>query len=327
MSARSHSCAALRRYATAAAGLLLLGCSEFATSPPEAPVPLAPPTPAQLAAHVPTFDIAADAGEFADMMARYREDVEVDAAVSMWRGGTEVLSAEPAEIQVRGNASSHYPLKSLGVKLDDAYDNARGDLLHVPDLLPDHSLAELRNVRLRNGGNDFVFTLIKDLGYSRMIAASDLAVVPYYGEPAAAFVNGEFYGLLNLRTEGNANGLSRLLGISKRDLLLAELNQADDPITAPAFEVKAGDGAVFRALEAAIDAGDRAAAMAAVDEVSFTDFVIAHTLFGVADWPHNKRQGLRQDRGPPPLYGLRLRPRRRKRPRPRTALPHPRTRS
>ena len=268
----------------AAAALAAGACSDFEVAPEEVTASEAPPTPGQLAAHVPTFDIAADAGAFAEMMARYGEDVEIDAAVTMWRGAGEVLSAEPAELQIRGNASAAFPLKSLGVKLDDDFDNAAGDLLRVPAVLPGHSLAALRNFRLRNGGNDFVFTLLKDLGYARMVAASDLRVVPIYGEPAAAFVNGEFYGLLNLRTEGNANGVSRLTGIRKRELLLAEINNGEGR---QPFEVKRGDTAVFRGLEAAIAAGDRPAAMSAIDEEGFIDFVLVHTLLGVNDWPWN----------------------------------------
>ena len=257
--------------------LALASCSAFETVPEEDPLPveLAPVT--EFAAHLPTFDIRVDAEAFAEMTARYTEDIELEAEVWLWRGAREILSGAPAEIQVRGNASARFPLKSLGVKLDEGFDNGRRDLLDAPHVLPGQSLSELRNFRLRNGGNDFVGTLIKDLGYARMLAASGLRVAPIYGEPAAAFVNGEFYGLLNLRTEGNANGVSRLLEIRKRDLLLAEVNYVGGATEAQPFEVKHGDVEVFRQLEADIRAGDRAAALAAVDEAGFIDFVLVHT--------------------------------------------------
>ena len=277
----------LSALALAAVAALPSACSDFGTVPTETPAPLPPPTPATLAAHVPTFDIAVDAAAFADMMARYEEDVELEAAVTMWRGGTEVLTAAPAEIQIRGNASAAFPLKSLGVKLDDAFDNSSRALLEVPTVSGGHSLDELRNFRLRNGGNDFLGTLLKDLAYARMVAASDLRVVPVYGETAAALVNGEFYGLVNLRTEGNANGLSRLLDIRKRDIVLAEINLAEGATEAQPFEVKDGDERIFRRLEAAIRGGDRAAAMALVDEGSFVDFVLVHAIFAHGDWPDN----------------------------------------
>ena len=280
------------------ASLLLAGCSEFAVAPaPEGPVSAAP-TVEHLSAHVPTFDISADAGAFADMLARFEDDVEIEAAVSLHRGGREVFTAAPAEIQVKGNGSAGFALKSLGVKLEDARDNRDRRTLDAPALLPGHRLDEVRSFRLRNGGNDFLHTLLKDLGYARMVAASDLAVVPYYGEPAAAFVNGEFYGLLNLRTEGNANGLSRVTGIRKRDLLLAEVNFVPDAAEAQAFEVKEGDPAVFAQFEAAIRDADHAAAMSMVDEASFIDFVLVHTVFGIGDWPWNNVRVYGETGGP-----------------------------
>ena len=262
-------------------------CTSLEVVPEDVPAPLPPATPEAFAAHVPTFEIDADPAAFAEMLARYDEDVEIDATVTMRRGGREVLAARAAELQVRGNGSAHFAMKSLGVKLDDEYDNADADLMSVPEVLPGQSLRRLRNFRLRNGGNDFPFTLLKDLGYARMVAAADLRVLPYYGEPAAAFVNGAFYGLVNLRTEGNANAVSRLTGIRKRDLLLAEVNSREGAAEPQAFEVKRGDTAVFRALERAIREGRRAEAMALVDEASLIDFVLVHTLFGIGDWPWN----------------------------------------
>ena len=229
---------------------------------------------------MPTYEIDVDAAAFRDMLARYTEDIELPARVTLRRGARVAIAAAPAEIQVKGNFSAAFPLKSLGIKLDDEVDNADGLVLDCPDLLDGHSLARVRSLRLRNGGNDFTGTLLKDLAYARLVAGSDLAVVPYYGEPAAAFVNGEFYGLLNARSEGNANGLSRLLGVRKRDLDLAELDDA------PRFGVKEGDGEVFARLERALRDGDRAAAMRLVDEESFTDFLLTGALFAVWDWPY-----------------------------------------
>ena len=242
-------------------------------------VPPAAPTPAALSADVPVFDIRGDSAALANMRERFLEDIEVAVTVDVYRDGARVLDARGAEVQVKGSGSAYYPLKSLGIKFDEDIDNGDGRLLTVPEVLRGHDLGELRAVRLRNGGQDFHGTLVKDLAYARLMAGADLAVVPLYGEPAAAFVNGAFYGLLNLRTESNANGLSRLLGVRKRDLHLGEVEDHYE------FFVKAGDGAPFRALAAAVRAEDREAALALVDEASFIDFVLAGTIFSTWPWP------------------------------------------
>ena len=240
---------------------------------------------ADLSQALPTFHFEVDSLDFADMLARYNEPIELAAHVSLWRGDRLVLNRERAEIKVKGGHSRLQPLKSLGIKLDDKVDNTDASVLQVPALLHGHRLDELRSFRLRNGGGDFTGTMLKDLAYARMVAASDLKVVPYYGEPAAAFVNQEFYGLLNLRTEGNANALSQLLHVPKHELIIAELD-GDEMSGAEAFDVKHGDERVFRTLEAAIAANDREAALALVDEASFVDFVLTGTMFAVWDWPY-----------------------------------------
>lgn len=262
------------------AALAGTACTRFETGGPDAPaVALAEATPAILSDYVPTFELRVDEAAFADMLARFDEDVEVPLDVSMWRDGERVLAPRPAEVQVKGNFSATFALKPLGIKLDDAVDNPAGRLFRVPALLPGQRLDRLKSLRLRNGGNDFTGTLLKDLAYGRVVAASGLDVVAVYGEPAAAFVNGDFYGLLNLRSEGNGHGVSRLLGVDKDRLALAELDEA------PQFDVKDGDPERFRALERAIRAGDVAYLRDAIDASSFIDFAIVGTVFAAWDWP------------------------------------------
>ena len=254
----------------------LVACEEYVdvgSASPEAP------TPQALSAHVPVFDLRGDSSALADMMSRFLEEVRVGVTVRVFRDGALVLEETRAEVQVKGSGSAYYPLKSLGIKFEDDVDNAAGRLIDVDGVMAGHHLREVRALRLRNGGQDFAGTLVKDLAYARLIAGAGLDVVPLYGEPAAAFVNGEFYGLLNVRSESNANGLSRLLGVRKRDLHLGEIEDHYD------FFVKAGDGAPFRALAAAVRAGDRDAAIALVDEGSFVDFVLAGTIFSTWPWP------------------------------------------
>jgi hypothetical protein len=44
-----------------------------------------------------------------------------------------------------------------------------------------------------------------------------------YAEQTVVFVNNKFLGIMNLRTEANTNGMSRLYGVSKSDITLAKI--------------------------------------------------------------------------------------------------------
>jgi len=232
-----------------------------------------------LSSHVPTFDLRVSEAEFAEMSEHYLADIKVPIVLSAFRDGQPFLIDREGEVQIKGAFSAKFPLKPLGIKLEDDFENSAGQLFQVPRVAPEHSFSRVRSFRLRNGGNEFTTTLIKDLAFARMVAEADLDVLFYYGEPAAAFVNGEFYGLLNLRSEGNGHGISRLHGLKKSDLRLAELNEGEN------FEVKEGDEADFRVLEAAIERGDYGELSQLVDESSLIDFAAVGSLFGMWDWP------------------------------------------
>ncbi len=267
-------------------------CSDVEWSGDEVSVPIAELDPVALSAHVPTFAIKVDQAAFDDMTQRYLEDIEVPITISAYRNELPIFLDLAGEVQIKGAYSAQFSLKPLGIKLEDEFDNSAGDLLNVEVVNPEHSLAEIKSFRLRNGGNDFFFSLIKDLAYAKMVNNSNLDVVSLYGEPAATFVNGEFYGLHNLRSESNGNGLSRLLGVKKRQLSLAELDEK------PNFTVKEGDPQVFRDLEAAIDAKNFDYVSTAIDHSSFVDFVLTGTTFGLWDWPWKNARLYAVDGGP-----------------------------
>ena len=278
-----------RARANALAGLaLLLGsCVEYDEVPAGAY-----PGIAEMSEFVPTVALEVDGAEFAEMIERYGEDLEVEADVTLWREGRIALRSAPSRLKVKGRFSTKFPLKSLGIKLDRDATNEDRRLLRVPYVKPSDRVDVVRALRLRNGGNEFVGTLVKDLAFARLVAASDLRVVPVYGEPAATFVNGAFYGLHNLRTEHNASGLSRLLGVRKRQLRIASVVN-EGPVA-----VKSGPVAFWRELEAAIAAGDTAAVFAAIDEDSFIDFVVGGVIFGSYDWPHGNVRMVSVDGAP-----------------------------
>ncbi len=269
---------------TAAALLWLTGCTSFPNDPPAADglAPTATPTPdllAQLTPELPIYRLSAAPGEFARLTERWEEDFTIDAEVSVRRNGTTVLLPRPATVKVKGGYSARFPQKSLGIKLEKAADNRDGTLLRAPTLAPGHQLDEIRSLRLRNGGNAFATSLIKDLAYARMLAAAGLAVELVYGEPAAVFVDGGFYGLANVRSEHNRQGLSRLVGAKRADFFLAEVTYAEHP------ELKNGEALRLADFERAVGTCDLPTLRREVALESLIDFAAAGNLFGMWDWP------------------------------------------
>ena len=276
--------------------LIALACAAAACEVHEdrEPAPVGLLSAEAMSALVPAVvDLRVADTAFARMSDNPALDIEVPVAVTIYRGGEVVVAAEPAEIQIKGGSSVFLPAKPLGVTFArDLVDEGAG-VLRVPALDSGHTLARVRALRLRGGGNDFKTTIVKDLAFARMVVDGDLRVYALYGEQGATYVNGRFYSLTNLRSENNVDGVSRLFGVDADRVALAAVDQPEDPL-----EVRAGREGFWRALEAAVAAGDRAAVLSTVDPRGFADFLIAGSVFATQDWPWRNVRLFAVDEGP-----------------------------
>ena len=66
--------------------------------------------------------------------------------------------------------------------------------------------------------------ICKDLSYTKLAINAGLNLDLTYGEQTVVFVNNDFLGVMNLRTEANAYGVSRLYGVSENEITLAKIN-------------------------------------------------------------------------------------------------------
>lgn len=274
-------------YATALLCLCGLSCTTGILPADERP-PAA--TPRGLSEHVPVYELEVDSADFAQLYARFEDTLEIRATVSVWRGGARVAEDLGTAIKLKGNASRSLPLKPIGIRFDERQDNRGGRLLAVPTVRPDHDLARVRALRLRNGGSDFDAGLVKDLAYARMLALSDLDVDLVYGEPAATFVNGDFLGVHNLRSETSPRAVADLLDVRKSRLRMIEVD------VDAGWELKEGPQAYWDELADAIARGNLALVDERVDDTSLIDFVIGGSLFAIPDWLyHNVRMYAPED--------------------------------
>ena len=257
--------------------LLLVGCTKLTDPglPPGAPAPDDP------ALALPALVLRVDEAAFEEMNYRHGEEIELTARVDFYRAGAQVLTGEAAEIEVKGGVSAAYPLKSLGIKFDEAVDNADRQVLDPPVVRARHRLEELRVVRLRNAGNDYYGAQLKDLAYTRLALRAGLDVDPMYGEPCLLYLNDRFYGLMRLRSEGNTRGMAGLNGVKKRDITLAKVSWEKH------LEYKDGDTVRLDAFFKAVRWRDTSYLRRHLDIDQFIDYCAFEGFIGNEDWPNN----------------------------------------
>lgn len=238
-------------------------------------------TPENIATKLPVVFVEVDAEAFAEMYEEYGEDIELEASISIRRDGVMVLEDAAAEIEIKGGKSASFGLKPLGVKFEDKQSNLNGEIIRPKSKVQDfHSLEKIKALRLRNSGNDFEYSMLKDAAYTALILEAELDLDVMYYEPAQVFVNNEYYGLMNIRTESNSHGIAALYGAKKRDLTMIKL----EPGT---IELKDGDPQRLSELLRAIEGKDYDALVEAFDISNLIDYFIFETYIGNEDWPHN----------------------------------------
>jgi hypothetical protein len=221
-----------------------------------------------------------DQSEFDEMYTNYTEDIEIEGLLNLYKNGITLIENEVIEVEIKGAFSAGLELKSLGIKFDDTYNNEDGKLIDR-EMLPFHSLEKIKAFRFRNSGNDFENTLLKDMSYTKLAINAGLNLDLTYAEQTVVFINNKFLGIMNLRTEANTNGMSRLYEVSKSEITLAKIGGRG------IVEKKDGDFDRIDDFIAAIDNDDYSYLSNEIDMDNFIDYMIFESYIGNRDWPYN----------------------------------------
>ena len=235
-----------------------------------------------IATDLKVANLIVNQGEFDEMYDNYNEykEVEIDGLLNIYKNDVLLIENEAVEIEIKGKLSSYFKLKSLGIKFDDTYNNEDRYLIDT-ETLPFHSIDRIKAFRFRNSGNDFKKTMLKDISYTKLAIEAGLNIDLTYAEQTIVFINGKFLGIMNLRTEANANGMSRLYDVDKDAITLAKINHHGT------LEKKDGDFDKIDAFITAINTSNFYYLIDEIDVVNFMDYMIFESIIGNSDWPKN----------------------------------------
>lgn len=246
-------------------------------------------TMANMGTNLAIINLSVDQNEFDHMMAQYGQDIEISGYFAMYESYPKlIIDSAEVLISIKGSSTAMYPLKSLSIDFDHHIDNTQNTIISPPTLLPNHSLDELSKISLRNSGNDFYESNIKDAVYTQMAINLNLNVELGYYRPVQVFVNNKFYGLLKIRTEKSKSALSKLLGTHKGDMNLLRVNHIGNGNEE--IEFKDGDETIMQELVDAANSGNTSKLKSMIDVASFIDYYIFQDFIGNSDWPYNNVQ-------------------------------------
>lgn len=132
--------------------------------------------------------------------------------------------AQNMGIRIHGGVTRAFPQKSIRLYARSQYDSTNVINYPIfPDLLKngdDQPLLEFHRILLRNSGNDWVRTHFADALMQGLIAHRQLDTMAY--RPTNVFINGEYWGILNLREQYDQHYVATNYGIDPDDVVILD---------------------------------------------------------------------------------------------------------
>jgi len=160
--------------------------------------------------------------------------------------GTKVLD-QGAQFSLMGDYSLDMPQKSMKFRAKSKY----GAKTFAASLFPDREYTEYKSFVLRNSGNDSMWTRLQDGFESRLLDYYGATVIHQAWRPVAVYLNGVYWGHMNLRERVDKFFVAQHEGLTFEDADSFDILQASG-------SVKYGSNKEYRAMIKTIKAGDPA---------------------------------------------------------------------
>ncbi|CAM3632072.1 CotH kinase family protein [Flavobacterium saliperosum] len=213
--------------------------------------------------------------------------------INYFENGVQKLNQDIG-IRINGGYSRGWQSKSLRLVARSDYGN--DSMNHK--FFSDESLTTFNRLILRNSGGDFFDTMYRDALADELMKGTGMETMAY--QPTITFVNGEYWGILNLRERFDEHYFKNVCGIEEVDLDFMENDQRGLPgshynnmfvyLTNNSLTIPAN----FDYIKTQMD----------VDNMR--DYYIANIYYDNTDWPHYNTVFWRKKTAynPNALYGL-----------------------
>ena len=236
-------------------------------------------------------------------------------------------------IRINGAYSRRFEMKSFRIYAREEYDTQKSinyDFFSE-SLIPavekngeQKNIEKFKRIILRGGGNEsdaWEVTFFRDILTQSLMVGTSLDLQSY--QPAVVFLNGEFYGILNIRERMDDRYLAAHYNCAKEDVAIYGFKYEKDgdgkvilpPEGEDVFEVVMEEGPEeekgffeeaydFVTLNDMSDAAMYEKAQEYFDIDNFIDYLCLEMYCGNTDWPHNNCEAWRYIGEPSEEYGL-----------------------
>ena len=215
--------------------------------------------------------------------ANYYNDWEKPIHIEIyWTDGSQVL-CQDAGMQISGAYSRMNDLTSFAMHARKAY----GKKYFNAKLFDELDLTQFKSFTLRNSGNDFGNTHFRDAMITHLVSSNNVDIQAY--QPTVVFLNGEYWGILNIREKLNEDYIeNHYPNVSADEVDLMAASDVTKDITA-----SEGDDVDYNAMISYVQSNDMTndacyqyvSTLIDIDE--YIEYMVSEIYGGNDDWPHN----------------------------------------
>lgn len=209
--------------------------------------------------------------------ANYWQDWERPVHLDFFNEDGECVVSQDLGCKIGGNWSRAHPQKTLKLYARDQYGKDKIEY----QFYKDKPISSFHMILLRNSGNDFNHTQMRDGLISVLAREMDIDRQAY--QPAVVYINGEYYGIQNVREKQNEHYIAENYGYDKDDI----------DIVKNGWEVQNGSDDHYWEMRDFIEDNDMSyapfyeKAKELLDIPSYIDYYVLETYIVNEDWPSN----------------------------------------
>lgn len=215
--------------------------------------------------------------EFPYFGANFWEDWERPIHIEMFEPNGDLGFSIDGGVKICGNYSRANPQKSLAIFARRIYGYSEIDY----QIFPDKNIDQFEAIVLRNSGNDWGISHIRDGLVSKIAAEAGVAAQAY--RPTVVYLNGEYWGILNMREKINEHFLASHYAVDANNIDFMESENT----------VIQGDGSDYTDLINFLKDNDMSAPenysviSNAIDIDNYIRYIVTQIYIDNWDWPGN----------------------------------------
>jgi hypothetical protein len=209
--------------------------------------------------------------------ANFWQDWEKPVHIEFYETTGDLGFSINAGVQITGAWSRGHAQKSLAIYARSIYGNGSIDYKIFPEL----SLNKFEAIVLRNSGNDWDYSLMRDALMSDIGSEINIDAQAY--RPAVLFINGDYWGIHNIREKINEHFIASHHNVNPDSINILEGNST----------IVQGDNSDYLALVNFLETHDLSNTANyeyvknEIDVDNFIDYSLCEIYFDNTDWPGN----------------------------------------